>query len=34
VLDDYALIEQAGLPDSFESIDTDPEWPEPDYGND
>lgn len=34
VLDDYALIEQAGLPDSFEFIDTDPEWPEPDYGND
>jgi hypothetical protein len=36
VLDDYELIEQAGLPDSFEFLDTDPEWPEmePDYGND
>jgi hypothetical protein len=34
VLDDYALIEQAKLPDSFDFIDTDPEWPEPDYGND
>jgi hypothetical protein len=36
VLDDYELIEQAGLPDSFEFIDEDPEWPEaePDYGND
>jgi hypothetical protein len=36
VLDDYELIAQAGLPDSFEFIDDNPEWPEdePDYGND
>jgi hypothetical protein len=34
VLDDYELIEQAGLPDSFEFVDENPEWPEPDYGND
>lgn len=36
VLDAYELIEQAGLPDSFEFIDDNPEWPEqePDYGND
>jgi hypothetical protein len=36
VLDNYELIEQAGLPDSFEFIDENPEWPEgePDYGND
>jgi hypothetical protein len=36
VLDDYEMITQAGLPDSFEFIDEDPEWPEdePDYGND
>ncbi|HUZ51689.1 MAG TPA: hypothetical protein VMU94_04080 [Streptosporangiaceae bacterium] len=37
VLEDYELITQAGLPDSFEFIDENPEWPEeeePDYGND
>jgi hypothetical protein len=36
VLDEYELIGQAGLPDSFEFLDTNPEWPkkEPDYGND
>lgn len=33
---EYELLEQAGLPDSFEFIDDNPEWPEdePDYGND
>lgn len=36
VLDTYELIGQADLPDSFEFIDNDPDWPEeePDYGND
>ena len=34
VLDGYELIEQAGLPVDFEAIDENPEWPEPDYGND
>ena len=34
VLDRYELIEQAGLPDSFEVIDNDPDLPEPEYGND
>jgi hypothetical protein len=36
VLDDYELIVQAGLPDSFEFLDHNAEWPEPepDYGND
>lgn len=34
VLDGYELISQAGLPDTFTTIDDDPEWPEPDYGND
>ncbi len=34
VLDGYELIEQASLPDTFETIDDNPEWPEPDYGND
>ena len=36
VLDDYELIKQAGLPDSFEFVDNNPEWPEeePEYGND
>ena len=37
VLDDYEMIIQAGLPDSFEFVDANPEWPEeekPDYGND
>ena len=34
VLDGYELISQAGLPDTFTAIDDDPEWPEPDYGND
>jgi hypothetical protein len=36
VLDDYELIRRAGLPDSFDFIDNNPEWPEeePDYGND
>jgi hypothetical protein len=36
VLNGYELIRQAGLPDSFEFLDTDPEWPkeEPEYGND
>ena len=35
VLDDYELIRQAGLPDSFEFTDEAPEWPddEPVYGN-
>lgn len=33
---EYELLEQVGLPDSFEFIDDNPEWPEdePDYGND
>ena len=34
VLDGYELIERANLPDTFETIDDNPEWPEPDYGND
>jgi hypothetical protein len=34
VLDGYELISQAGLPEDFEVIDDDPEWPEPEYGND
>ncbi len=34
VLDGYELISQAGLPEDFEVIDDDPEWPEPGYGND
>lgn len=34
VLDRYELIEQAGLPDTFQTIDDDPELPEPEYGND
>lgn len=34
VLDGYELIEHAGLPDAFVVIDPDPEWPEPEYGND
>jgi hypothetical protein len=36
VLDDFELIVQAGLPDSFVFVDEDPEWPdeEPEYGND
>ena len=34
VLDGYELIEQAKLPNTFETIDDDPEWPEPDHGND
>lgn len=35
VLDRYELIEQAGLPTTFEVIDDDPPVPEePDYGND
>ena len=36
VLDDYELIKQAGLPDSFEFVDNDPEWPrkKPVPGND
>jgi hypothetical protein len=33
VLDSYELIEQAGLPATFEVIDDNPP-PEPDYGND
>lgn len=33
VLDRFELIEQAGLPESFEVIDDDP-TPEPEYGND
>ena len=34
VLDRYELIEQANLPATFEAIEEDPEWPEPEYGND
>lgn len=36
VLGDYKLIAQAGLPDTFEFFDDNPEWPdeEPDYGYD
>jgi hypothetical protein len=34
ILDRYELIEQADLPGTFEVIDEDPEWPEPEYGND
>jgi len=34
VLDGWDLIEQAGLPTTFEAIDDDPDLPEPDYGND
>lgn len=34
VLDGYELIDHVGLPDTFDVIDDDPEWPEPDYGND
>lgn len=33
-LDGYELISQAGLSDTFEAVDDDPEWPEPEYGND
>ncbi|MGH3302034.1 MAG: hypothetical protein ACRDOK_10205 [Streptosporangiaceae bacterium] len=34
VLDGYELIDHVGLPETFDVIDDDPEWPEPDYGND
>jgi hypothetical protein len=34
VLDRYELIQQAGLPETFEVIDEDPDWGEPEYGND
>lgn len=34
VLDGFELIDHVGLPDTFDVIDEDPEWPEPDYGND
>lgn len=34
VLDGLDLIDKVGLPDTFDVIDDDPEWPEPDYGND
>ena len=34
VLDGYELISHVGLPETFDVIDDDPEWPEPDYGND
>jgi rubredoxin len=35
VLDRYELIEQAGLPTTFEVVDDDPPVPEePEYGND
>lgn len=34
VLDGYELIDHVGLPDTFDVIDDDPVWPEPDYGND
>ena len=34
VLDGYELISQAGLSDTFEAVDDDPEWSEPEYGND
>lgn len=34
ILDGFELIKQVGLPDAFDVIDDDPEWPEPDYGND
>jgi hypothetical protein len=34
VLDQYELIEHAGLSQTFEAVDDDPDWPEPDYGND
>ncbi len=34
VLDGYELIDHVGLPDTFDVIDDNPEWPEPDYGND
>jgi hypothetical protein len=33
-LDSYELIEKAGLPETFEVIDDNPELQEPDYGND
>jgi hypothetical protein len=34
VLDGSDLIDEVGLPGTFDVIDDDPEWPEPDYGND
>lgn len=34
ILDGYELLAQAGLPEDFDAIDNDPEWPEPEYGND
>ena len=34
VLDGYELIERANLPDTFETIDDNPELAELDYGND
>jgi hypothetical protein len=34
ILDGYELIDHVGLPETFDVIDNDPEWPEPDYGND
>jgi hypothetical protein len=34
ILNGFQLIEQAGLPQTFESIDDSPELREPDYGND
>lgn len=33
VLDQYELIKQAGLPETFEAVDDDDDF-EPDYGND
>jgi len=34
VLDNFELLLQADLPNDFEFVDEDPEWPEPEYGND
>lgn len=34
VLDRYELITHLGLPETFEVIDEDPDFGEPEYGND
>ncbi len=34
VLDGYDLLEKAGLPPSISAVDDNPDYPEPDYGND